>query len=98
MDEPAKLPTSGVLPKIDVPHVTNEDLLVNAFKQNETINYVVDSMKELKGEVFGLRATVTSHGSVIEQLEKIKGFLVWLLSFVGVGGAIELLNYFYPHK
>lgn len=97
MPDDIPLKTSGPLGRPLV-NVTNEDLLTNAYEQNRAINGVKSGVQELKSQVRALTSTVEHHSEVINNLDTIKKSVLGLLTFVGLGGFIELLNYIFPHK
>jgi len=94
------LPTSGPLGRREDYQPTNRDLLDNAHEQNKVINLVVQDVGAIKENVRGvdsklqtLASTVDGHTEVIDALKSIKSTAGWILSFLGIGGLLTLLNW-----
>lgn len=80
------LPTTGPLGRRDDYEVTNRDLYKNALQQNIAINAI-------NTELQGVTKTVADHSKMIDLLTTIKTTAIWLLTFMGIGGAASVLNW-----
>lgn len=100
MEDMKSLPTTGPLGKRENYEPTNRDLLNNAYKQNDAINSQGDEIQEVKKSVLSvdskvqtLSETVKDHSEVIDNLKQIKSIVIWMLSFVGLGGLASFVNF-----
>lgn len=96
------LPTSGPLGKKENYEPTNRDLYNNALQQNALINDVSVAVNDLKVKVKNvddkvqeLATTVASHSEIVNQLKNIKSVALWILSFAGLEGIVELVKLFH---